>query len=78
MELLKQTENGLELDIQGAIAVALEKEQSKDEKFDKRELLKSFDSISEAAEYYNVPDDKMCAAVVVNKKIGGYVKYSEK
>lgn len=42
---LKQTENGLELDIQGAIALALEKEQSKDEKFDKRELLKSFDSI---------------------------------
>lgn len=41
-------------------------------------ILKSFDSISEAAEYYNVPDDKMCAAVVVNKKIGGYVKYSEK
>ena len=42
---LKQTENGLELDIQGAIAMALEKEQSKDEKLDKRELLKSFDSI---------------------------------
>lgn len=39
-------------------------------------ILKSFDSISEAAEYYNVPDDN--AAVVVNKKIGGYVKYSEK
>lgn len=39
-------------------------------------ILKSFES--EAAEYYNVPDDKMCAAVVVNKKIGGYVKYSEK
>lgn len=37
----------------------------------------SFDSISEAAEYYNIPDDKMCAAVVVNKKIGGYIKYSE-
>lgn len=42
---LKQTENGLELDIQGAIAMALDKEQSKDEKLDKRELLKSFDSI---------------------------------
>lgn len=42
---LKQTDNGVELDIQGAIAMALEKEQSKDEKLDKRELLKSFDSI---------------------------------
>ncbi len=40
-------------------------------------VVMSFDSISEAAEYYNIPDDKMCAAVVVNKKIGGYIKYSE-
>lgn len=40
-------------------------------------IVMSFGSISEAAEYYNIPDDKMCAAVVVNKKIGGYIKYSE-
>lgn len=43
----------------------------------KGNVIKSFDSISEAAEYYNIPDDKVCAAVVVNKKLGGYIKYSE-
>lgn len=40
-------------------------------------VIKSFDSITEAAEYYNITDDKICAAAVVNKKIGGYVRYSE-
>ena len=40
-------------------------------------IIMSFNSISEAAEYYNIPNDKICAAVVVNKKIGGYIKYSE-
>ncbi|MGV0919708.1 hypothetical protein ACTS94_04875 [Empedobacter falsenii] len=42
---LKQTDNGVELDIQGAIAMALEKEQTKDENITKEELLKAFDSI---------------------------------
>ncbi|MGV0927193.1 hypothetical protein ACTS9K_08515 [Empedobacter sp. ULE_I145] len=42
---LKQTENGLELDIQGAIAMALEKEQSKDENISVQKVISLVDSV---------------------------------
>jgi len=42
---LKQTENGLELDIQGAIAMALEKEQSKDENISVQKVINLVDSV---------------------------------
>ena len=42
---LKQTENGLELDIQGAIAMALEKEQSKDENISVQKVISLIDSV---------------------------------
>ena len=42
---LKQTENGLELDIQGAIAMALEKEQSKNEDISVQKVISLVDSI---------------------------------
>ncbi|WP_291067303.1 MULTISPECIES: hypothetical protein [unclassified Empedobacter] len=42
---LKQTENGLELDIQGAIAMALEKEQSKNEDISVHKVISLVDSI---------------------------------
>ncbi|MDM1042116.1 MULTISPECIES: hypothetical protein [Empedobacter] len=42
---LKQTENGLELDIQGAIAMALEKEQSKDENISFQKVISLVDSV---------------------------------
>ncbi len=42
---LKQTNNGVELDISGAIAMALDQVQKQDENITKEELLKAFDSI---------------------------------
>ncbi|WP_413534124.1 hypothetical protein [Empedobacter brevis] len=42
---LKQTKDGLELDIQGAIAMALDQAQQKDENFTKAEMIKLMDSI---------------------------------
>ena len=45
---LKQTENGLELDIQGAIAMALEKEQTKDENISVQKVISLVDSIYSA------------------------------
>ena len=45
---LKQTENGLELDIQGAIAMALDKTHSKDESVSKSELISLMDSVMSA------------------------------
>ncbi len=42
---LKQTDNGVELDIQGAIAMALDQVKDKNENITKAELLKAFDSI---------------------------------
>lgn len=42
---LKQTENGLELYIQGAIAMALEKEQSKDENISVQKVISLVDSV---------------------------------
>ena len=42
---LKQTENGLELDIQGAIAMALEKEQLKDENISVQKVISLVDSV---------------------------------
>ncbi|WP_291072013.1 hypothetical protein [Empedobacter sp. UBA5637] len=42
---LKQTEKGLELDIQGAIAMALEKEQSKDENISVQKVISLVDSV---------------------------------
>lgn len=38
--------------------------------------INEFDTIVEAAEYYNIPDDKMCAAAVVNSKLKGYITYA--
>lgn len=45
---LKQTENGLELDIQGAIAMALDKTHSKDESVSKSEIISLMDSVMSA------------------------------
>ena len=45
---LKQTKDGLELDIQGAIAMALEKEQTKDEKISVQKVISLVDSIYSA------------------------------
>lgn len=42
---LKQTDNGLELDIQGAIAMALEKEQSKNEDISVQKVISLVDSV---------------------------------
>ena len=42
---LKQTENGLELDIQGAIAMALDQAHQKDENLTQAEMIKLMDSI---------------------------------
>ena len=42
---LKQTDNGVELDIQGAIAMTLDQVKDKNENITKAELLKAFDSI---------------------------------
>ena len=42
---LKQTDNGVELDIQGAIAMALEKEQSKDENISVQKVISLVDSV---------------------------------
>lgn len=42
---LKQTDNGVELDIQGAIAMALEKEQSKDENISVQKVINLVDSV---------------------------------
>lgn len=39
-------------------------------------IINEFDTIVEAAEYYNIPDDKMCAAAVVNSKLKGYITYA--
>jgi hypothetical protein len=39
-------------------------------------VIKEFDTIIEAAEHYNIPNDKMCAAAVVNSKIQGYITYA--
>ena len=45
---LKQTKDGLELDIQGAIAMALEKEQTKDENISVQKVISLVDSIYSA------------------------------
>lgn len=45
---LKQTDDGLELDIQGAIAMALEKEQTKDENISVQKVISLVDSIYSA------------------------------
>ncbi|MEG0697856.1 MAG: hypothetical protein RR447_12020, partial [Algoriella sp.] len=42
---LKQTKDGLELDIQGAIAMALDQAQQKDENLTQSEMIKLMDSI---------------------------------
>ncbi len=42
---LKQTKDGLELDIQGAIAMALDQAQQKDENLTQAEMIKLMDSI---------------------------------
>ena len=39
-------------------------------------VIKEFYTIIEAAEYYDIPNDKMCAAAVVNSKIQGYITYT--
>jgi len=42
---LKQTDNGVELDLQGAIAMALEKEQSKNENISVQKVISLVDSV---------------------------------
>lgn len=37
--------------------------------------IKEFDTIIEASEYYSIPNDKLCAAAVVNSKLKGYITY---
>jgi len=45
---LKQTENGLELDIQGALQMALDQAQQKDENFTQAKMIKLMDSVYNA------------------------------
>ena len=39
-------------------------------------IVNEFNTIIEAAEYYNIPNDKMCAATVVNSKLNGFITYA--
>lgn len=41
----------------------------------KGNIIKEFDTIIEASEYYNISNNKMCDAVIVNSKIQGYITY---